>query len=161
MSKATRKSSPSTTVDDIDAITPCPLARSTSDVIEASEFIGPVDKFQESRSPSPCSECSTDTTDASRNRRRESLKALEEGTEGDPERLWKRMLALQRTYNCYNSARMSAALSSGNITLLLPSKACLNLLNENMTFLPDEAGSMLGEWQPNNNNRHGHSCDIA
>ncbi|OTA94257.1 hypothetical protein M434DRAFT_59967, partial [Hypoxylon sp. CO27-5] len=56
----------------------------------------------------------------------------------DPRRLWARMLALQQTYGCYNSARMSAALSSGDISLLLPSKACLNLLNENMAFLPDE-----------------------
>lgn len=156
MSKAMRKSSSSAVVDDIDAITPCPLARNTSDVIEASDFVASVDKFQESRSPSPCSECSTVSMDASRNKRRESLKALEEGTEGDPERLWKRMLALQRTYNCYNSARMSAALSSGNVSLLLPSKACLNLLNENMTFLPDEAGGILGEWQSSANNRHSH-----
>ncbi|KAI1407331.1 hypothetical protein F5Y13DRAFT_132192 [Hypoxylon sp. FL1857] len=156
MSKSSRKSSRSNGVDDIDAITPCPLARNTSEEIEVSELIGPVEKFEESRSPSPCSECSSVSMDASRNRRRESLKALEEGTGGDPGRLWERMLALQQTYGCYNSARMSAALSSGDVSLLLPSKACLNLLNENMAFLPDETGDAFGEWQPAIDGRRNH-----
>ncbi|KAI1770519.1 hypothetical protein F4818DRAFT_446134 [Hypoxylon cercidicola] len=152
MSTASRKSSRSTTIDDIDAITPCPLACSTSEM-EVSELVEPMDKFQESRSPSPCSECSSDPMDASPSRRRESLKVLEEGTNGDPERLWKRMLALQRAFGCYNSARMSAALSSGNVSLLLPSKACLNLLNENMTFMPDETEPAFGKWQSNRDTR--------
>ncbi|KAI2468862.1 hypothetical protein F4781DRAFT_431963 [Annulohypoxylon bovei var. microspora] len=155
MSKASRKSSRPTTVDDIDAITPCPLARGSPEEIEISELINPIDKFQDSRSPSPCSGLSIHM-DAFRNRRRESLKALEEGTNGDPERLWKRMLALQQTYGCYNSARMSAALSSGDVGLLLPSKACLNLMNENMAFLPDEAGDIFGEWQSNLGSRRNH-----
>lgn len=156
MSKTSRTSSRPNGVDDIDAITPCPLACGSSDEIEMSKLIGPIDKFEESRSPSPCSECSSVGMDASRNRRRESLKALEEGTGGDPRRLWERMLALQQTYGCYNSARMSAALSSGDISLLLPSKACLNLLNENMAFLPDEARDVFGEWEPAMNGRPDH-----
>ncbi|KAL7624682.1 hypothetical protein AAE478_006252 [Parahypoxylon ruwenzoriense] len=159
MSKAMRKSSRSTTVDDIDAITPCPLVCGTSKGIGVPELTNPIENFRESRSTSPCSECSEcslSRMDESRSRRRESLKALEEGTNGDPERLWKRMLALQRTYGCYNSARMSAALSSGDVSLLLPSKACLNLLNENMTFLPDEAGPVLGEWQSSTEGRRNH-----
>ncbi|KAK7755783.1 hypothetical protein SLS62_002068 [Diatrype stigma] len=104
-----------------------------------------------SRSASPSSDCcdadhvfSSTTTNS---RRRDSVRALEEGTDGDPERLWMRMLALQRTYGCYNSARMSAALSSGDVSLLLPSKACLDLLNEHMTLLPDEAERALGDWR--------------
>ncbi|KAI6086625.1 hypothetical protein F4821DRAFT_126817 [Hypoxylon rubiginosum] len=153
MSTASRKSSRSTTMDDIDAITPCPLVRDTSEEIEVSEFVEPIEKFQESRSPSPCSECSSAPSEASTSRRRESLKVLEEGTNGDPERLWKRMLALQRAFGCYNSARMSAALSSGDFSLLLPSKACLNLLNENMTFVPDEAETTFGKRQLNRDNR--------
>ncbi|KAI1204492.1 uncharacterized protein F4807DRAFT_330640 [Annulohypoxylon truncatum] len=147
MSKTSRKPNRPTIVDDIDAITPCPLARSPAEEIEIPELVSPIDKFQESRSPSPCSDVASVRMDAFRNRRRESVKALEEGTNGDPVRLWKRMLALQQTYGCYKSARMSAALSSGDISLLLPSKACLNLLNENMAFLPDEAEDALGEWQ--------------
>ncbi|KAI4868168.1 hypothetical protein F4820DRAFT_151391 [Hypoxylon rubiginosum] len=153
MPTASSQSSRSTAGDDIDAITPCPLARSTSEEMEVSELVEPIDKFQESRSPSPCSECSSVPMDTSGSRRRESLKALEEGTNGDPERLWKRMLALQRAFGCYKSARMSAALSSGDFSLLLPSKACLNLLNENMTFMPDEADAAFGKWQPSRDNR--------
>ncbi|KAI1453138.1 hypothetical protein F4805DRAFT_385069 [Annulohypoxylon moriforme] len=155
-SKTSRKLSRPATVDDIDAITPCPLARNPPEEIEIPELIHPIDKFQESRSPSPCSEAMSVRMDAFRNRRRESLKALEEGTNGDPERLWKRMLALQQTYGCYNSARMSAALSSGDIGLLLPSKACLNLLNENMAFLPDEGEDVLREWQSSLSGRRNH-----
>ncbi|KAI1371761.1 hypothetical protein F4677DRAFT_285621 [Hypoxylon crocopeplum] len=156
MPTTSRRSSSSTVTDDIDAITPCPLARSMSEEMAVAELIDPVDKFTESRSPSPCSECSSVPMDASRNRRRESLKALEEGTGGDPERLWKRMLSLQRIYGCYNSARMSAALSSGDVSLLLPSKACLNLLNENMSFLPDEAEGVFGECQAKMDDRRDH-----
>ncbi|KAK6955215.1 hypothetical protein Daesc_002846 [Daldinia eschscholtzii] len=156
MPKAPRESSQSAIVDDIDAITPCPLTRNNPKSIGESGIINSISKFQESRSPSPCSECSLVSADASRSRRRESLKALEAGTEGDPERLWERMLVLQQTYGCYNSARMSAALSSGDVSLLLPSKACLNLLNENISFLPDETENALGEWKSNTGNRHGH-----
>jgi hypothetical protein len=47
------------------------------------------------------------------------VKALEQGTNGDPERLWKRMLALQSIYGCYRSARMSAALELGDTRTLL------------------------------------------
>lgn len=35
----------------------------------------------------------------------------------------------------------------------LASKACLNLLNENMTFMPDEADAAFGKWQPSRDNR--------
>lgn len=31
----------------------------------------------------------------------------------DSETLWRRMLEIQRTFGCYNSARMDAALESG------------------------------------------------
>ncbi|KAI0171733.1 hypothetical protein GGR52DRAFT_436795 [Hypoxylon sp. FL1284] len=153
MSTSSRKSSLSTAADDIDAITPCPPVCSASEELEISELVEPIETFQESRSASPCSECSSVSGDDSRSRKRESLKALEEGTNGDPERLWKRMLALQRAFGCYNSARMSAALSSGDFSLLLPSKACLNLLNENMTFMPNEAEAAPAKSYSNRHSR--------
>ncbi|KAJ8104660.1 hypothetical protein ONZ43_g7746 [Nemania bipapillata] len=93
-------------IDDIDAITPCPIASAPS----AETMMSPIDDLRSTRSASPSSFRSS--LDISR--RRASVKALEEGTDGDPERLWVRMLALQRKFGCYNSARMSAALSSGN-----------------------------------------------
>lgn len=192
-------------IDDIDAITPCPLSEplptqlggGALDIsitmdgacgsVAAVHGLADLDlgsasastNAVTSRSSSPVSECasptssmtasccssscskkntrssSTSSAGSSSSRRRDSLRALEEGTDGDPERLWRRMLALQQIYGCYNSARMSAALSSGDASLLLPSKACLDLLNENMTLLPDDAelalgggGAGCGGWRP-------------
>jgi len=50
---------------------------------------------------------------------------------------WERMLALQREYHCYNSARLEAAveaLEQGYATeeLPMPSRLCLDLLNEEL-----------------------------
>lgn len=99
------------------------------------------------RPPSPTSTLSAasrTSSELSDRQRRSSLhRALEEGTGGDPERLWRKMLALQQIYGCYNSARMSAALESNDAQLLLPSKACLDLLNENVNLLPDEVEQVL------------------
>ncbi|KAI1183242.1 hypothetical protein F5B17DRAFT_146193 [Nemania serpens] len=121
-------------IDDIDAITPCPVGPTTS-----TEAMVPIDDIQTTRSASPSSFRSS----LSMSRRRASVKALEEGTDGDPERLWMRMLALQKRFGCYNSARMSAALSSGNESKLRPSKVCLDLLNEHMAILPDSVITWL------------------
>ncbi|KAI0426365.1 hypothetical protein F5Y09DRAFT_345776 [Xylaria sp. FL1042] len=124
-------------MDDIDAITPCPIGPTTS-----TETMSPIGDLRSMRSASPSSlRSSPDII-----RRRASVKALEEGTNGDPERLWMRMLALQRKFGCYNSARMSAALSSGDVGILRPSKACLDLLNENMVALPE---SVINWLRPN------------
>ncbi|KAI0535897.1 hypothetical protein GGR58DRAFT_419769 [Xylaria digitata] len=125
-------------MDDVDAITPCPVGSTTT----STEMIMPMDDLRTTRSASPSSLRSS--LDISR--RRASVKALEEGTDGDPERLWMRMLALQKKFGCYNSARMSAALSSGNVSILRPSKACLDLLNEHMATLPE---SVINWLRPN------------
>ncbi|KAK7978401.1 hypothetical protein PG996_004449 [Apiospora saccharicola] len=107
-----------------------------------------------SRSSSPTSSSLNDANseedlDMFASRRRDSVRALEQGAGGDPERLWRRMLELQQTYGCYNSARMSAALESGDASLR-PSRACLDLLNENMVLLPDDADYAVRD----NNNGH-------
>ncbi|KAI0393217.1 hypothetical protein F5Y17DRAFT_316726 [Xylariaceae sp. FL0594] len=147
-------------LDDIDAITPCPIdndasntntnttSTSTTTTTTNDETIPIEEQDRRSRrhrpmttttstrsSRSSSSSSSFENTNASR--RRESLKAIEAGTDGDPDRLWRRMLGLQQRFGCYNSARMSAALSSGNFSVLRPSKACLDLLNENMMALPE------------------------
>ncbi|KAI1498041.1 hypothetical protein F5X99DRAFT_343114 [Biscogniauxia marginata] len=139
MAKSLRKSRMANiSDDDIDAITPCALPNNTTR--------DPIEDIRTTRLTSPSSVCSSVHACESRGRRQESVKALEEGTAGDPERLWKRMLALQQIYSCYNSARMSAALSSGNASLLLPSKACLDLMNEHMAVLPDDVEPAFFEW---------------
>ncbi|KAH9886362.1 hypothetical protein F4778DRAFT_478264 [Xylariomycetidae sp. FL2044] len=148
MAKSRKSSTRGVMDDDIDAITPCPLPQKTEDAAATPEPIEPSPDYRSTRSTSPSSLCSSlDNNSHLAGRRRESIRALEEGTDGDPERLWKRMLALQQIYGCYNSARMSAALSSGDTSLLLPSKACLDLLNDH-TVLPNEVESVLEERHP-------------
>ncbi|KAI0185200.1 hypothetical protein EV127DRAFT_210558 [Xylaria flabelliformis] len=123
-------------IDDIDAITPCP-----SVVSSPAAPMRPVDGLRNTRSRSVSPNSLHSSVDI--NRRRASVKALEEGTDGDLDRLWMRMLALQQKFGCYNSARMSAALSSGNVSRLRPSKACLDLLNEHMATLPESVIAWL------------------
>ncbi|CAK7266186.1 hypothetical protein SEPCBS57363_001967 [Sporothrix epigloea] len=50
----------------------------------------------------------------------------------DDARLWQRMLALQRRYHCYNSARMSAAIQDAQVEAVVPPRACMDLLNDSM-----------------------------
>ncbi|KAE8441396.1 hypothetical protein EG329_004985 [Mollisiaceae sp. DMI_Dod_QoI] len=50
---------------------------------------------------------------------------------------WSRMLALQREYHCYNSARLEAAVEAmengwGEDAVQMPSRLCLDLLNEQL-----------------------------
>jgi len=50
---------------------------------------------------------------------------------------WSRMLALQREYHCYNSARLEAAVEAlenglGENAVRIPSRLCLDLLNEQL-----------------------------
>ncbi|KAH7021277.1 uncharacterized protein B0I36DRAFT_353952 [Microdochium trichocladiopsis] len=166
-------------MDDLDAITPCPPRETQQQPVQKPrpgfEMLQPFsnsttsDSARTSRSASPAVEdeattpynntSSSTTTDAENaaesdecryKRRRRSVEVLEHGTDGDPARLWERMLALQQAYGCYKSARMSAALSSGDASLLLPSKACLDLMNEHMSALPDDVDLALEQrWQAN------------
>lgn len=55
--------------------------------------------------------------------------------------LWHRMLALQRHYHCYNSARISAALQDESMPV--PPRACLDLLNESVVDVCEEARAEL------------------
>ncbi|ORY58474.1 uncharacterized protein BCR38DRAFT_489391 [Pseudomassariella vexata] len=144
--------------DDIDAITPCP-PRACAPTSEPEPESTTTSNFpsvlecgtRQSRSPSPSSSVSSTTesqmSEEFNERRRDSLRLLEDGTDGDTERLWRRMLALQQIFGCYKSARMSAALESGDARLLLPSKACLNLLNDNIGMLPSDAEDVIKKCQ--------------
>ncbi|KIH86342.1 hypothetical protein SPBR_08673 [Sporothrix brasiliensis 5110] len=63
--------------------------------------------------------------------------------------LWHRMLALQRRYHCYNSARMSAALEDEAVEAAVPPRPCLDLLNDSIASswvcdeAPDEVAALL------------------
>lgn len=137
-------------VDEIDAITPCPLPSNNSggerSSLESSHG-GAEAMTQQCRSSLPNSPGGSGTTTPTSGyeSRRNSIRTLEEGTDGNPERLWKRMLALQQLYGCYKSARMSAALELADAKFLLPSKTCLDLMNEDMHALPGDVEAVLKE----------------
>ncbi|KAB5585111.1 hypothetical protein GE09DRAFT_1276722 [Coniochaeta sp. 2T2.1] len=57
--------------------------------------------------------------------------------ETDATALWQTMLAIQRELGCYNSARMRAAVESGGEGPV-PSKTCLDLLNDSIRHLPED-----------------------
>lgn len=57
----------------------------------------------------------------------------------ETERLWRRMLELQRHFRCYNSARMDAAVDDENMSAIVPPRSCLDLLNDSIGALPEEA----------------------
>ncbi|KAK3937366.1 hypothetical protein QBC46DRAFT_267671 [Diplogelasinospora grovesii] len=61
------------------------------------------------------------------------------------ELLWRRMLTIQRMFGCYNSARMRAALEAGAENFV-PSRTCLDLLNDSIDHLPEEAKRQLEEF---------------
>ncbi|KAL2752451.1 hypothetical protein ACRALDRAFT_1065581 [Sodiomyces alcalophilus JCM 7366] len=63
----------------------------------------------------------------------------------DVHRLWAVMLALQRRYQCYKSTRMRIAADSDvqEASELMPSRACIDYLNESIEFLPEEGWKML------------------
>jgi len=69
-----------------------------------------------------------------------------DGDDVDPTELWHTMLAIQRVFGCYNSARMRAALELGDDQVSVPSKLCLDLLNDSISQLPDEARQQLEDF---------------
>lgn len=80
-----------------------------------------------------------------------------EGKAMDDERLWRRMLAIQRTFHCYNSARMSAALTElemgQDVGQFVPSRTCLDLLNDSISELPEEFRHQLDSWLHGNSEK--------
>ncbi|KAK3317355.1 hypothetical protein B0T19DRAFT_405054 [Cercophora scortea] len=70
----------------------------------------------------------------------------EAGLDVDAETLWRRMLAIQKMFGCYNSARMRAALDTGAESGFIPSRTCLDLLNDSIDQLPEEAKRKLEDY---------------
>jgi len=128
---------------DSDAITPAPKVVHI-DSKEQHPVKGGQEERLESSTTSPSPASSRRSSFHSDHRHRQL------GGEGvDSEQLWRRMLAVQRIFGCYNSARMSAALSAGDeeqVGRLRPSKACLDLLNESVEQLPEEAKEQVEKY---------------
>lgn len=81
----------------------------------------------------------------------------------DTQTLWRRMLAVQRVFGCYKSARMNAALDTGEegfarmlrlqflvqttaANVRTASRTCLDLLNDSIGQLPEALRRQLEEY---------------
>jgi hypothetical protein len=91
-----RNSTSSSSSDDDDMITPCPLEKQEPTV--QHEEVAHRQQQQPQQRPQP----------QKQSERPKSWLETEAATE-DPVTLWKSMLAIQRAFGCYNSARMRAA----------------------------------------------------
>ncbi|APA09994.1 hypothetical protein SS1G_05731 [Sclerotinia sclerotiorum 1980 UF-70] len=85
---------------------------------------------RDTRSPSPLAQNSNELPDIMRSR------ILASPKESDAE-CWERMLALQKEYHCYQSARLEAAVEALENGWLLedvprPSRLCLDLINDGL-----------------------------
>jgi len=141
------RSSSSSDDDDLDAITPCPPHSQPNAWLEQLERAQQTDDEQQPthphhhhRRPSVPRRRTRPTS------WRSTLSSSddEEPDAVDPSTLWRRMLALQRRFGCYNSARMRAALElDGGEEDAVPSQTCLDLLNDSIDTLPEEERQRL------------------
>ncbi|OIW25572.1 hypothetical protein CONLIGDRAFT_498657 [Coniochaeta ligniaria NRRL 30616] len=130
-----RRGSTSSSSDEDDLITPCPLERQESRPVDAPPLQQPRPQTQRPRSW------------------RDEIWHFNpldsEGDDVDPSMLWRTMLAIERAFGCYNSARMRAALEMGDHQVPVPSKTCLDLLNDSITQLPEDARRQLADFLNN------------
>jgi len=130
LSYSSRASTP-TFSDDEDAITPIIEAAPTPQPVSPAPTPAPA---LEHNSRSRTSSVGSARTDASSH---QSL-AFEVSEHVDAARLWQRMLALQRKYRCYTSARITAAVENDDVGAIVPSRACLDLLNDSISTMPED-----------------------
>ena len=99
--------SSSYTEDEDDAITPCP--------VEPSPPAAHDDEHHHPRSPLSRSSSSSSlrSTQSSLRSSIEDLDTMRDYNAIDTQLLWRRMLAIQRTFGCYNSTRMQLAIEMG------------------------------------------------
>ncbi|KAH6695750.1 hypothetical protein F5X68DRAFT_258287 [Plectosphaerella plurivora] len=67
-------------------------------------------------------------------------------SDADAQSLWQDMLALQQQYNCYRSTRMQVAAGSDLGADMMPSRACIDLLNASLDDLPEEGWNVLEKY---------------
>ncbi len=119
------RSSTSSFSDDEDAITPCPLAAEPQiqETNEQQQETQPTamhgrlphppkrHSWRESQAPLDTHEHDAGSPGSSSSGSSANMGISTDDV--DPETLWRRMLAIQRMFGCYNSARMRAALDMG------------------------------------------------
>ncbi|KAK4214960.1 hypothetical protein QBC37DRAFT_140733 [Rhypophila decipiens] len=152
-------SSTSSLSDDQDAITPCPL-EVTGSTQQHHPQSAQAPQPQQRRRPQEGMHRKASWRDSIQGGAPHHLEGLERrpeddygtseacyGSQVDEETLWRRMLAIQRVFGCYNSARMRAALEmGGDSSGFIPSRTCLDLLNDSIDQLPEESKRRLEEF---------------
>ncbi|KAK3348186.1 hypothetical protein B0H65DRAFT_423369 [Neurospora tetraspora] len=103
-----------------DAITPCPVESSHDD------------------GHTPLSRSSSSSSLRSTRSLRSSIEDMRDYNDIDTQLLWRRMLAIHRTFGCYNSTRMNIAIEMGEQNASVPSRVCLDLLNDSIDKLPSD-----------------------
>lgn len=139
--------------DDEDAITPCSSPPpEPQDVVQPSQQQQQQQQSQQLTS-TPLAKKSNSYSAASSRKTSATHSWHFDPTEGedmDDWHLWQRMLEIQRTFHCYNSARMSAALLELEMGVdaghLAPSRSCLDLMNESVSAMSEEERHRLSEW---------------
>jgi len=132
-----RRGSTSSISSDDDSITPCPLAKEETRRMQTEHF---------ESSPRQEARPQAERQRSWRDERCHFNPLDSDANNTDPAILWRTMLAIQRTFGCYNSARMRAAIEMGEEDLPVPPKTCLDLLNDSITQLPEEARRELDDF---------------
>ncbi|KAK1657809.1 hypothetical protein BDP55DRAFT_638430 [Colletotrichum godetiae] len=60
--------------------------------------------------------------------------------------LWECMLELQQEYHCYNSTRMEIAADREDAMDMMPTKYCMDMLNDSIESLPEEGWKKLSKF---------------
>ncbi|KAK3312640.1 hypothetical protein B0H66DRAFT_568568 [Apodospora peruviana] len=140
--------------DDADAITPCasPALELTNTISQHKHQHQPQQSQNQHNEPHSC-RTQNGTVQRSNSWRNSSTHEEQhfedhESETVDAETLWRRMLAIQRAFGCYNSARMRAALEvGGDSSGFTPSRTCLDLLNDSIDqLLPEESKRQVEEF---------------
>ncbi|KAK4445923.1 hypothetical protein QBC34DRAFT_154247 [Podospora aff. communis PSN243] len=146
---STSASSTASFSDDDDAITPCPPQNFTEEHRDVQQDRTP---RQQPRSPK-AHRPNAERRQSWRSSQVMSSEPHPESPDGDLAEvevdsvtLWRRMLVIQRMFGCYNSARMSAALDTGAEDGFVPSRTCLDLLNDSIDQLPEESRRQLEQF---------------
>ncbi|KAK0649583.1 hypothetical protein B0T16DRAFT_456985 [Cercophora newfieldiana] len=143
---STSASSTSSFSDDEDAITPCPPQsfpqQEQQHEEEQRQQPRPKSHRPNAERPRPQSWRSSQVMPA----HDDDSPHAEIEAEVDSVTLWRRMLVIQRMFGCYNSARMRAALDLGVEDKFVPSRTCLDLLNDSIDQLPEESRRQLEQF---------------
>jgi len=110
MSDSPRRSSTSSfsSTDDDDMIAPCPSEKKEARRIHAEHLATTAAPSQQARPPQ------TERPKSWRNETSHFSPLSGDTDDTDPTALWRTMLAIQRAFGCYNSARMRAAIEMGD-----------------------------------------------